>query len=186
MPLPDLLALLRSLAPEELLARTDISQKRRVIRAIEIAKAGTGGPPPPPLARATVLAPLYSRAEVRERIRLRLDERLAHGLIEEVQALHDTHGLSWEQLEWLGLEYRFVSRYLRKLLSFDAMREELLNHIRQFAKRQDIWFRRLEREGLCIHWIPNGDMEEASRLVQEALRDYSSAQGDHISHSCCL
>jgi len=165
---PALLAELRACAPPALLERTDTTQRRRIVRAIEIARSGLAVNPPPPLSNTLVLAPLYTRAEVRERIRVRLEQRLEAGMLDEVARLHD-EGLSWEALDWLGLEYRFIARHLSGALSYDEMHDQLLNHIRQFAKRQDIWFRRLERDGVRIHWLPHGDIAEAERLTQEWL-----------------
>ncbi len=165
---PALLAELRACAPPALLERTDTTQRRRIVRAIEIARSGLAVNPPPPLSNTLVLAPLFTRAEVRERIRVRLEQRLEAGMLDEVARLH-ADGLSWEALDWLGLEYRFIARHLSGALTYDEMHDQLLNHIRQFAKRQDIWFRRLEREGLAIHWLPHGDLQEAERLAQEWL-----------------
>jgi len=48
-------------------------------------------------------------------------------------------------------------------------RDALLVKIRQFAKRQDIWFRKMERAGHVIHWIPKGDPDEAKRLTAAFL-----------------
>ena len=147
-----LLQILQREASPELLARTDLSQTRRIIRAIEIARSGNAPPPPPPLSNAILLAPKFTREEVRERIRIRLDARLGEGLVEEVQGLLD-RGLPAERLEWFGLEYRYVGRFLAGLLTYEEMHDQLLQQIRRFAKRQDTWFRKLEREGHYIHWI---------------------------------
>ncbi len=123
---------------------------------------------PPFKLETLVLGVYYPRREVRERIAQRLDARLAAGLPEEVAQLHRA-GVSWEQLEFFGLEYREVARYLRGEGDFSAMREMLLNRIRQFAKRQDIFFRKLEREGVAIHWIERGDREQAKQLTGDFL-----------------
>lgn len=165
----ELLQLLRQTATPELLARTDLTQNRRIIRAIEIARTMTDQPPPPPLANTILLAPQFTRAEVRERIAVRLDARLEAGLLDEVRSLHDHDGMSWEQLDWLGLEYRFVARYLQGMLTYQEMHDSLLAHIRQFAKRQDGWFRKFERDGHHIHWIPRGEAESALTLVRDFL-----------------
>ena len=162
----ELISLLRAIAPPELVARTDLTQDRRIIRAIEIARSLTDRPAPPPLSNTLILAPQFTRAEVRERIAVRLDARLDAGLIDEVRALHDQKGMTWERLDWLGLEYRFIARYLQGQLTYQEMHDSLLAHIRQFAKRQDGWFRKFEREGHHIHWIPAGDPEMAINLVQ--------------------
>ena len=165
----ELISILRASAPPELVARTDLTQDRRIIRAIEIARSLTDRPAPPPLSNTLVLAPQFTRAEVRERIAIRLDARLAAGLIDEVRVLHDQKGTTWERLDWLGLEYRFIARHLQGMLTYQEMHDTLLAHIRQFAKRQDGWFRKFEREGHHIHWIPAGDPEMAIPLVQNYL-----------------
>lgn len=165
----ELIQRLQAVAPPELLARTDMTQNKRIIRAIEIALSSQDDSiQTAPLENPLVIAPYYPRKTVRERIEIRLDERLRLSLVEEVQSLHD-HGVSWEKLDWFGLEYRYVARYLKKELSFEQMRTELLAKIRHFCKSQDIWFRKMEREGLPIHWIPEGDQQEAEALVRRWL-----------------
>ncbi len=164
---PALMEILRSVASPELLARTDVSQDRRIIRAIEIARSGVTEVPPR-LSNTLILAPKFTREEVRERIRVRLDARLDAGLVEEVRGLHEA-GISFEKLEWFGLEYRYLSRYLSGALSYDEMHNELLNRIRDFAKSQDTWFRKFEREGHAIHWLPAGDVGEAKAIVRDFL-----------------
>ena len=164
----DLLDLLRREAPD-LYERTDRTQRRRIVRAVEIARTRSGAPAPPPFALdPLLLAPYYPRREVHRRIEERLDVRLEAGLIEEVAALHEA-GAPWQWLDDLGLEYRYVGRYLRGELSRERMREELLARIRRFAKSQDIWARKMEREGKTIHWLPGGDLDEAAELVHRFL-----------------
>jgi tRNA dimethylallyltransferase len=168
LPLPELVEILRREAPAALFARTDLTQPRRVVRGIEIARNGRLGESKPLLDDALILMPDYSRADIHRRIEIRLDERLSGGLLEEVRRLHE-QGLSWEKMEWLGLEYRFCARHLSGALTYAEMRETLLAHIRQFCKRQEGWFRKFEREGKCIHRIPGGDPAEAERLVADFL-----------------
>lgn len=164
-----LMARLQAVATPEFLKRVDITQDKRIIRAIEIALSPEAEPiHAEPLDNPLVIAPYYPRKTVRERIEIRLDERLKLGLVEEVQMLHK-NGVSWEKLDWFGLEYRYVSRYLKNELTFDQMRTELLAKIRHFCKSQDIWFRKMEREGIAIHWIPEGDTATAESLVARWL-----------------
>ena len=164
-----LMARLQAVATPEFLKRVDITQDKRIIRAIEIALSPQAEPiHAEPLDNPLVIAPYYPRKTVRERIEVRLDERLKLGLVEEVRILHQ-NGVSWEKLDWFGLEYRYVSRYLKNELTFDQMRTELLAKIRHFCKSQDIWFRKMEREGIAIHWIPEGDTTAAESLVAHWL-----------------
>ena len=123
---------------------------------------------PPFKLDALVLGVYYPRLEVRSRIEQRLDARFAAGMVDEIAQLN-RDGVSFEQLEFYGLEYREISAYLQGKVSFEDMRTNLLNRIRQFAKRQDIFFRKLEREGIDIHWIERGDFTEACDLVSAYL-----------------
>ena len=98
LPTEELLAMLKAKASPELLRRTDTTQRRRIIRALEIACGAGEGRLSPPLENPLILAPLYSRQTVRKRIEERLRQRLENGLVEEVQMLHDS-GLPWEKLD---------------------------------------------------------------------------------------
>ena len=49
----------------------------------------------------------------------------------------------------------------------------LFADIRRFAKRQDIWFRKLERKGIPIHWLEKDPFSEASELVGRFLAGMS-------------
>lgn len=167
----ELLRILRAEASPELLARVDTTQRKRIIRAIDIARhPDRARPASQPLRNPLILAPFYDRQTVRQRIAVRLDQRLQLGLIDEVRRLHD-QGVSWERLDWFGLEYRYIARYLQQQLTFAEMREQLLNKIRDFAKSQDIWFRKYERENHPIHWLPEGDPAAAEQLVRLWLAD---------------
>ncbi|MCQ2377752.1 MAG: hypothetical protein MJ016_00885 [Victivallaceae bacterium] len=119
---------------------------------------------PPFALRALTLGVLYPREEVRRRIEERLDRRFASGMVGEVEQLV-ADGVSTEKLEYFGLEYREIGRFLQKKCDFSEMRQTLLDRIRQFAKRQDIFFRKMERAGVEIHWIERGDPARAAELA---------------------
>lgn len=139
---------------------SDLNERERIIRAIEIAMAGRLKTPPliKPLIQACVIGVAMERGALRERIAKRLGERLDSGLVEEVQALRD-QGLSWEKLDSFGLEYRYVSRFLKGEIGREEMVRLLEVRIGQFARRQMTWFRRMEKRGVKIHWT-SGDFDE--------------------------
>ena len=56
-------------------------------------------------------------------------------------------------MDYYGLEYRYVTRYILKELSYDEMFMKLNTAIHQFAKRQMTYFRGMERRGVEIHWL---------------------------------
>lgn len=142
--------------------KSDLLIRERVVRAIEIEtfrqspecaelKKRTG---PRPQIDSFVIGTTLERDVLRQNIKLRLIERIEAGMIEEVSSLHE-QGFSWERLEKLGLEYRYVSLYLEgKIDSVQTMTDELYHAICQFAKRQETWFRGMERKGVKINWLP--------------------------------
>ena len=159
--LEELDEMLLSLKPD-LHNKSDLLERDRVIRAIEIATCMNS--PEADVIRSKMIArpdirPLiigttFDRNLVRQNIEIRLKERLDNGLVEEVEGLHNS-GFSWERLEKLGLEYRFCSLFLQgKIKSKDELFEKLNIAIRQFAKRQETWFRGMEAKGVEINWLP--------------------------------
>ncbi len=134
---------------------TDILERDRLIRAIEIAigeQNANSDQVEFPNINPHVLAIKWQRDIVRQRITARLRARLKSGLIEEVEGLH-RQGVSWETLYFYGLEYRFVGQFLQGQLNRNDMVQKLNTAIHQFAKKQDTWLRRLERSDTKIHWI---------------------------------
>ncbi len=103
---------------------------------------------------------------IRRKISDRLNYRLKNGLIEEVEQLVQ-QGLVFERLDYFGLEYRFIAKFLQGQISRTELQEKLGTAIHQFAKRQLSWFRRMERRGIKIHWIPNGDFEIAIKTIYD-------------------
>jgi tRNA dimethylallyltransferase len=134
---------------------TDLIVRKRIIRALEIEEFLLTNPFSPeiiPEIKPIVFGIDIDRELRREKITRRLNERLSNGMVEEVKNLMNS-GISAEKLEYYGLEYKFVSRYLKGKISFDEMFNSLNTAIHQFAKRQMTWFRKMEKEGTKIHWI---------------------------------
>jgi tRNA dimethylallyltransferase len=127
---------------------TDILDRKRLIRALEIALYYRENP------QNQVNDPIhyllfylsFERTVLRERIALRLKQRLDNGMIEEVKSLLES-GISTEELSYYGLEYRFISQYLAGMMDYDSMFSKLHIAIGQFAKRQQTWFARMQRNG---------------------------------------
>jgi tRNA dimethylallyltransferase len=132
---------------------TDLLERERLTRAIEIAEfEREHAPEPLPEIRPLIFGIRWEREALRGRITARLRERLGQGMIEEVARLHAA-GIPWETLEFYGLEYRFDARYLKGELNRNDMFQKLNSAIHDFAKRQETWFRRMERGGAVIHWL---------------------------------
>ena len=96
----------------------------------------------------------------RERISIRLKDRFEkQGMIAEVQNLLDS-GVSADVLEYYGLEYKYISYFLKNEMSFGQMFTKLETEIHRFAKRQMTFFRSMENKGIEINWIPDSLSKE--------------------------
>ncbi len=135
---------------------TEIDTPKRAIRAIEIEEYYQNHPCEKkdfPVIRPLIVGVDVGREVRRDRITRRLHERLNQGMIEEVQRILDS-GVKPEDLIYYGLEYKFLTLYLLGDLSYEEMVRQLNVAIHQFAKRQMTWFRKMEREGFKICWLP--------------------------------
>lgn len=151
---------------------TDLVDRNRLIRAIEIAEYSRDHSQIQdmdiPDIRPLIIGVRWDRAVLRQRITERLHKRLDAGMVDEVKHLHEC-GTSWEKLAFFGLEYRYISLYLKGELSYDDMVKTLNTRIHQFAKRQETWFRRMERQGTIIHWIGGDDYDGLKKLVESMI-----------------
>ena len=145
----------------------DLSQKQRVIRAIEIIETGEEKKPSHSFqGEALVCAPFYERKIVYEKIGLRLKERWSD-LLQEVEDLKKSDLIDSQRLDALGLEYRYANDILEGRLSEENGYELLFQAIRKFAKRQGTWFRKLEKSYININWCVDGS--EVTNLVKNFL-----------------
>ncbi len=156
---------LKSLNPN-LHNKTDLEIKERIIKAILISEKKPEQAIDEKLkVDSLVLGIKISPDVLRKRITERLKKRLKEGMIEEVENLLKI-GISHERLILFGLEYKFVSMYLKKELSYNDMFQKLNSAIYKFAKRQMTWFRKMEREGIKIRWIEGADFEKAKQIIE--------------------
>lgn len=133
----------------------DKNNKVRLVRAIEIAIA-LGKVPSIvkdcPLQIVALKIGLTLPPEIlKEKIYTRLLERIKKGMIKEVENLHKK-GVSWKRMNELGLEYRYVSEYLKDKSTplsprlQRAKKEKMINELNtaiwHYAKRQKTWFKR--------------------------------------------
>ena len=155
---------------------TDTDNKKRAIRAIEIEEYYRTCPVEErsfPQINCLTVGVDVDREVRRERITLRLHERLENGMVDEVRALL-AKGVSPEQLIYYGLEYKFLTQYIIGGLSYDEMVKGLEIAIHQFAKRQMTWFRGMEKRGVHIHWIDamlprEKQVEQIKELLYDGL-----------------
>ena len=144
---------------------TDTTDRERIVKAIEIALYYAEHPPEmkEPIAHKIFYID-FQRPALKGRIALRLHERLKNGLIEEVEFLIQ-EGISDEDLHYYGLEYRFVSQFLKREIDYKTMEFKLVNAIGQFAKRQKTWFNRMRKNGYNLIDI-DGTLPDEQKLNQ--------------------
>ncbi len=148
---------------------TDLIDKERMIKAIIIAEQNVSSNPKNDFILSTLVIGLVdNREKIKENITKRLKQRLKNGMIEEVENLIKK-GISYEKLDFFGLEYKFIGKYLKGELNYNDMYQKLNSAIHKFAKRQMTWFRKMEREGIDINWIEKGSEEKAFLLVDKFL-----------------
>ncbi len=137
---------------------------RRIVRALEVIEI-TGEPFSAALPQleyadpATVQVGLsIDRATLDRRIEQRVDQMFAAGFVDEVERLLG-QGLADGRTASRAIGYREVTAYLAGEMGLDAARERTVIATRQFARRQDAWWRKDPR----IRWVP---FDAADRLEQ--------------------
>lgn len=166
--------------------QSDRANPRRLIRAIEIAtdnqKLKTRSEKPaseshqPTIPPSTYLiigltAPnnyLYQRADKW------LDQRLKNGLIEEVKNLIK-QGTDTKWLENLGLEYRWITRYLCRKVEKEAAIERLKGDIHDFIRRQKTYFNQFKEQSIHIFDISQDNWQDKLEKTIESW--YTSVDG---------
>ena len=145
--------------------------RRRIVRALEVS-LGSGRPfssfgpgvddyPPSAVEQIGVRWP---RDVITDRIAQRVRQMIADGLVAEVQALAEA-GLSRTAAQALG--YKEILAMLDGQLSEDEAIAAIITHTRQFAVRQERWFRRDPR----VRWIDveHDAVAEVTPTVIDAL-----------------
>lgn len=150
----------------------DTSTIKRLIRAIEICEYLKENSLPETENGALnyqIFCINVERNEIWARIKNRLSERLKVGLVDEVKHLLQ-RGIGSERIKYYGLEYKYVMLYLEGKINFKQLNEKLYVAIRQYAKRQMTWFRRMERQGYELTWLDGSmDIDELANKVIQLL-----------------
>jgi tRNA dimethylallyltransferase len=148
-------------------AKCDPLNRRRIIRALEVC-LGTGGlfsdagpgldqHPPTDFVQVGLR---WDRSHIAERIVARIDAQLADGWLDEAERLHQRE---LSPTARVAIGYAELFAHLEGALSLAQARERIIVRTRQFAVRQERWFRRDPR----IMWI-EGDTN-AVRVADSVL-----------------
>lgn len=144
---------------------TDLLDKERIISALMILRSKNDIYIDTNEIKPLVIGVNPGRNEIKIRISQRLSKRLESGMIEEVKFLMNK-GISFEKMQFFGLEYKYIALYLTGALNYNDMFQKLNSAIQNFAKRQMTWFRKMEKEGIKINWIDSNDYSQAKILIE--------------------
>ncbi len=141
---------------------------KRVIRALEIyettgkAKSLQQDAPVPRFDFAAVSVE-HPRDMLYNRINLRVDEMFAQGLVDEVKALL-SEGITEEMQCMQGIGYKEIAEGLRIGATEDEMKELVKKNTRNYAKRQQTFFKRMQNH---IYLSPKrANADEVMRLLK--------------------
>ncbi|HAS84874.1 MAG TPA: tRNA (adenosine(37)-N6)-dimethylallyltransferase MiaA [Candidatus Yonathbacteria bacterium] len=146
----------------------DAKNPRRLIRAIEIAEVLGSVPSREPATErydTLYIGLALPKEELSERIHKRLVARMRQGILAEAKRLHEK-GLSWKRMKALGLEYRFLAQFLQNKISKEELLDLLEIAIRQYSKRQIVWFKRNEK----IKWFEPSESKKVLSVVVKFLK----------------
>ncbi|NLT50371.1 MAG: tRNA (adenosine(37)-N6)-dimethylallyltransferase MiaA [Ignavibacteria bacterium] len=162
----DLKYILNKLNPK-LHNTTDLTDKARIVKAIMVKEAENESHPYKTSGiNSFTFGITDDREIIRKNITERLKFRLKNGMIEEAEKLIES-GVSYDKLMFFGLEYKYLAMYLKGEINYNDMFQKLNTSIHQFAKRQMTWFRKMEREGVKIHWFKNTDYDKILTLAKD-------------------
>ena len=160
----------------EVLAKYDVNvplhinnkNKRKIIRAIEIASSGNG------ITKLQKAPAQYDflqigirvdKAMLRQKIEKRNTHMLDVGLTDEVQTLRN-NGMTQAKIQELGFEYSYVLQYLEGKIQKDEMLYRMNTKTWQYAKRQETWFKRDTR----IQWFDSTNNTAKKEIVDTIKR----------------
>ncbi|MBU6216986.1 MAG: tRNA (adenosine(37)-N6)-dimethylallyltransferase MiaA [Acidobacteria bacterium] len=151
--------------------RMEPANARRIVRALEVCE-GSGRPfssygpglETYPDSEIVQIGIRWSRERLAERIAARVQRMMERGLLEEVRGLLDSSPLSRTAAQALG--YKELIDHLEGRCSIDEAVNTIITRTRQFAVRQDRWFRRDPR----IRWVDiKDDPLEAVPIVEREV-----------------
>ena len=166
---------LATLDPEAA-AKIDYRNVRRTIRALEVilttgekfsSQRQQHGEP---IYNLLTIGLRRERAELYERVDLRIKQMFAAGLLDEVQALLDA-GYSPELPSMSVLGYRECVAVLNGTMSQDEAIIQMKRITRVFVRRQANWFKEADRR---IHWFEAGDpalLIQVEKYVRNWLKE---------------
>ncbi len=142
----------------------DPNNKVRLIRALEIVEKIGHVPQLGSWTSKYHFVFVGMRAKnLNEKIYRRLVKRLGP-MIREGKKLH-AQGLTYKRMHELGLEYRYMAKFLKGQMTKNQTTNELFKEIKKYAKRQMTWFKRNKK----IKWFKPDEFETIIQYANKNL-----------------
>ena len=176
-PIAEIFAELSEIDPEAA-ARLHLSDKKRIIRAMEVFLE-TGITITEHNRRTQAIPPKYqpvwfaledkNRADLYARIDARVTQMLQDGLVEEIQTLLAS-GIPAKATAMQAIGYKECVAALQGHITIEEAADQVRQSSRHYAKRQLTWFRRNKD----IHWLvrePGMTTEEILQMARQVLHE---------------
>lgn len=143
---------------EKSLEKIHPNNRKRIIRALQIAHTGTNKSDREqkqehkPLYDVYFLGLTCPRELLHERINTRVDQMFEEGLVDEVTQLFSS-SKTWEYSSFQGIGYKEFKSYFNGQASLEEVKEKIKTNSRRYAKRQYTWF----KNQMDVHWFELGD-----------------------------
>lgn len=134
----------------EMLNQSDRANKRRLIRAIEVASsAAVKTTKSAESLNYIMYYPRYDREKLFDRIENRVEEMFQEGLVEEVERLIKLGYKHARPMQGMG--YKEIVEFLDGNITFDEAKQKIKQAHRRYALRQITWF---EGKGRGYKFVP--------------------------------
>jgi tRNA dimethylallyltransferase len=176
---------LQKMNPEKFQAMNDSDRQnpRRLVRSIELSQQGTRNidaqkeasdnkedkdnnsiPTEPIRCDHFTIGLIDSIENITARINDRIEERLTHGMIEEVTFLISHYSLEeWKLPAFSATGYPEVRDYIQEKISYPEMKQLWLRREVQYAKRQLTWWKKHGQ----VEWIDISESEWSVRAIEK-------------------
>lgn len=150
---------LQRLVPLEILNKLNESDRQNKNRLIRVIQKGL-----PSIEKGTSLEHIYffldiEKGILEKRIEQRVNQMFKNGLLEENIKIRNAFPKSTFFKTTIG--YKEFEDYFKKNISLDEVKEDIITHTKQYAKRQRTWFRR--NKGVI--YVKN--LEEIEKWIRE-------------------
>ena len=141
-----------------------LSNRRRAIRALELARFGNDMENQTPDYDVLIIGLIDERENLYQRINARVDQMVKKGLLDEAKWLYETYP---DVQASRAIGYKELFPYFAGEVSLDVALDKLKQNTRRFAKRQLTWFR--NRMSVDFYNVSDSESHEA---IIEAVHDF--------------